>query len=178
MSYQDLTNQVQNLVSTNATLVTEVARVRDAAMGLMRLYPTIAEGRNDSNIGQYFSVPGSGAFLRLYQKTSASQQTLISDYPTQQALQDFLTGLGSAADADVQSSPTDSAPGKVLTTGASPTVLSFDPLRKAVEAESAGRQTVIYTAKNQPCIMYVLPRFNQPSTKLGFNQRYLSNRSY
>ena len=82
MSYQDLTNQVQNLVETNSALVTEVSRVRDSAMGLLRLYPTITAGREASAIGQYFSVPGNGAFVRLYQKTSASQQDLIAEYPT------------------------------------------------------------------------------------------------
>lgn len=69
-------------------------------------------------------------------------------------------GLGSAATADVQTSPTDSTVGRILTTGASPMILSVDPLRKAVESESGGRQTIIYTAKGQPSWMYVLPKFN------------------
>lgn len=34
-----------------------------------------------------------------------------------------------------------------------------DALRKSVEAASAGRNTVIYTATGQPCFMYVLPKF-------------------
>lgn len=34
-----------------------------------------------------------------------------------------------------------------------------DVLRKSVEAASAGRNTVIYTATGQPCFMYVLPKF-------------------
>jgi len=71
-----------------------------------------------------------------------------------------ISDAGTAAAADVITSPEDTTSGRVLTVGASPTILSVDPLRKAVESESGGRQTVIYTAKGEPCIMYVLPRFN------------------
>ena len=98
MSYQDLTNQVQNLVETNSALVTEVSRVRDSAMGLLRLYPTITAGREASAIGQYFSVPGNGAFVRLYQKTSASQQDLIAEYPTIDVFEGALTQAQQDAD--------------------------------------------------------------------------------
>lgn len=35
-----------------------------------------------------------------------------------------------------------------------------DSLRQQVEACSGGRNTVLYTAKGQPSIMYILPRFN------------------
>lgn len=35
-----------------------------------------------------------------------------------------------------------------------------DALRRSVEAASRGRNTVLYTAKGQPCMMYVLPKFN------------------
>ena len=90
MSYTEITNQVQNLVKTNGALVTEVTRVRDSAMGMLRLYETIEEGRQDSNIGQYFSVPGDGAFIRLYRKTSASQQNLIAEYPTLDSFNDAI----------------------------------------------------------------------------------------
>lgn len=41
----------------------------------------------------------------------------------------------------------------------SPSILVVDQLRRAVESESGGKQTVIYTAKGQPCIMNVIPRF-------------------
>lgn len=35
-----------------------------------------------------------------------------------------------------------------------------DTLRKSVEAASGGRNTVLYTAKGQPCYMVVVPKFN------------------
>lgn len=35
-----------------------------------------------------------------------------------------------------------------------------DSLRAQVESASGGRNTVVYTAKGQPCFMYVFPRFN------------------
>jgi len=38
-----------------------------------------------------------------------------------------------------------------------------DTLRKSVESASQGRNTVIYTAKGQPCFMFVLPKFTLQS---------------
>ena len=38
-----------------------------------------------------------------------------------------------------------------------------DTLRKSVEAATQGRNTVIYTAKGQPCFMYVLPKYTVQS---------------
>lgn len=35
-----------------------------------------------------------------------------------------------------------------------------DTLRRAVESASQGQNTVVYTAKGQPCFMFVLPKFN------------------
>lgn len=69
-------------------------------------------------------------------------------------------GLSPAATTPITDTPTDSTPGKLLKVGDSPQILLFDPLRKSVEDASGGRQTVIYTAKDQPSYMYVLPRFN------------------
>jgi hypothetical protein len=40
------------------------------------------------------------------------------------------------------------------------TIYTPDALRNQVEAQSQGRNTVLYTAKGQPCMMYVLPKFN------------------
>lgn len=39
-------------------------------------------------------------------------------------------------------------------------IIIRDSLRQQVEAASGGRNTVVYTAKGQPCFMYVFPRFN------------------
>lgn len=38
-----------------------------------------------------------------------------------------------------------------------------DTLRKSVEAASQGKNTVLYTAKNQPCYMVVIPKFTVQS---------------
>lgn len=70
-----------------------------------------------------------------------------------------LTGLGSAAELNAQTSATDATAGRLLKVGASPMVLMVDPLRHAVESASGGRMTVLYTTKKQPCYMHVLPRF-------------------
>jgi hypothetical protein len=46
-----------------------------------------------------------------------------------------------------------------------------DTLRKQVEASSQGKNTVMYTAKNQPCYMYVQEKFNDEflgTTHLAF----------
>ena len=40
------------------------------------------------------------------------------------------------------------------------TINIIDTLRKSVEAASGGRNTVLYTAKGQPCYMAVIPKFN------------------
>ena len=40
------------------------------------------------------------------------------------------------------------------------TINITDTLRKSVEAASGGRNTVLYTAKGQPCYMVVVPKFN------------------
>jgi len=47
------------------------------------------------------------------------------------------------------------------------TILNRDPLRKAVETASGGRQTVLYTAKGQPSYMYVLPAFSLEDLNAG-----------
>ncbi len=40
-----------------------------------------------------------------------------------------------------------------------PTIFVKDDLRASVEAASGGKQTVLYTASGQPCIMNVIPKF-------------------
>lgn len=54
----------------------------------------------------------------------------------------------------------DAAKVKEQVSNSAPSFYIVDQLRAAVEAESGGMQTVIYTAKNQPCVMNVIPRFN------------------
>lgn len=47
------------------------------------------------------------------------------------------------------------------------TIIATDVLRRSVEAASQGRNTIIYTAKGQPCLMYVLPKFTLESIDAG-----------
>lgn len=89
----------QDLANANvqiANLIGEVTRFRDAAMGINNLWPTITEGRNNTADGKYFSVPGGGAYMRLYRRNGSSQ-TLIAEFPDRaqvQALVDTLGGRG------------------------------------------------------------------------------------
>lgn len=80
---------VVNLEQTNAALQQEVVRFRDAAMGLNRVYPTITEGRQAVADGQYFSIPGSGAYMRLYRRQGTSA-TLIAEYPSVTAMESAI----------------------------------------------------------------------------------------
>ena len=41
-----------------------------------------------------------------------------------------------------------------------------DSLRRAVECASQGKNTVLYTAKGQPCHMVVIPKFTVESLSL------------
>ncbi len=47
------------------------------------------------------------------------------------------------------------------------TINITDTLRKSVEAASGGRNTVLYTAKGQPCYMVVVPKFTLESIDPG-----------
>ena len=51
------------------------------------------------------------------------------------------------------------------------TISVTDTLRKSVEAASGGKNTVLYTAKGQPCYMAVLQRtdFVAAATALGMS---------
>lgn len=47
------------------------------------------------------------------------------------------------------------------------TIVATDMLRRSVEAASQGRNTIVYTAKGQPCLMYVLRKFTLESIDAG-----------
>jgi len=47
------------------------------------------------------------------------------------------------------------------------TIIATDVLRRSVESASQGRNTVVYTAKGQPCMMFVLPKFSLESIDPG-----------
>ncbi|MCF2911912.1 hypothetical protein [Halomonas sp. Cn5-12] len=84
---------VVQLEQTNAALQEEVIRFRDAAMGLNAIYPTITEGRQAVADGKYFSVPGSGAYMRLYRRQGSSAE-LIAEFPDRAELNSVIDQLG------------------------------------------------------------------------------------
>ncbi|MGE6778259.1 hypothetical protein ACQKFL_11530 [Vreelandella titanicae] len=84
---------VVNLEQTNAKLQEEVVRFRDAAMGLNNIYPTITEGRQNTDDGKYFSVPGNGAYMRLYRRQGATAE-LIAEFPDRDELNSLISQLG------------------------------------------------------------------------------------
>lgn len=91
---------VVQLEQTNAALQEEVVRFRDAAMGLNAIYPTITEGRQAVGDGKYFSVPGGGAYMRLYRRQGTSAE-LIAEFPDRAALDNVINQVGSLLDRGV-----------------------------------------------------------------------------
>jgi|GEM_PF-2317546 hypothetical protein len=90
MSYEQA---VVNLQETNAELVKAVNRVRDAAMGMNRMYSSTSAGVAAVQDGEYFVVPGGGVYQRLYQRSGGSA-SLIAEYPDKDQLGDVITQLG------------------------------------------------------------------------------------
>ena len=90
-----LEQSVTALEQRNAELVSEVVRARDAVMGLSNMYTTITLGLAGTEDGQYFTVPGHGAYQKLYQH-DGSQAPLIATYPSNSDLTDALTTLNTA----------------------------------------------------------------------------------
>ncbi len=88
-----LEQAVVQLEQTNAALQEEVVRFRDAAMGLNSIYPTITEGRQAVADGKYFSVPGGGAYMRLYRRQGSSA-ALIAEFPDVATLNGLIAQLG------------------------------------------------------------------------------------
>ncbi|MBT2772920.1 hypothetical protein J7J47_11870 [Halomonas sp. ISL-60] len=91
---------VVNLEQTNAKLQEEVVRFRDAAMGLNNIYPTITEGRQNTDDGKYFSVPGSGAYMRLYRRQGTSAE-LIAEFPDRDTVLDIQQGVSAFTDRGI-----------------------------------------------------------------------------
>ncbi|MCC4289476.1 phage tail fiber protein [Vreelandella aquamarina] len=86
----------QDLANANvqiANLISEVTRFRDAAMGINNIWPTITEGRKNTADGKYFSVPGSGAYMRLYRLQGTSAE-LIAEFPDRAELNSVIDQLG------------------------------------------------------------------------------------
>ena len=93
----------QDLANANvqiANLISEVTRFRDAAMGLNAAYPTITEGRQNTADGKYFSVPGNGAYMRLYRRQGSSA-SLIAEFPDRDELNGVIDQLGPLLGRDV-----------------------------------------------------------------------------
>ena len=90
MSYEQA---VVNLQETNAELVKAVNRVRDAAMGMNRMYSSTSAGVAAVQDGEYFVVPGGGVYQRLYQRSGGSA-SLIAEYPDRAELNSVIDQLG------------------------------------------------------------------------------------
>ncbi|MBR9923644.1 MAG: hypothetical protein GYB28_01475 [Gammaproteobacteria bacterium] len=76
-----------------AELIKEAQRWRDASAGLNAVYPTVTEGRQSVADGKYFSVPGNGAYMRLYRRQGASAE-LIAEFPDRNELNSVIDQLG------------------------------------------------------------------------------------
>jgi len=150
MSFEQAVN---NLEATNADLVKEVVRVRDAAMGLNNVYPDVTTGRQATDDGKYFAVPGTGTTYMTLYRVNGSSADEISRYPSQAAVDAVISAYATEQEAiDGVPDKYPDAQGVVASIGANapkaPGVL--DGLRRSVEAGSGGRMTVFYTAKGQP----------------------------
>src|SRR5690554_4837412 len=107
----------------------------------------------DANgFAQFYAAPG------LYRITATSAGTGTTMTWRNVRLVDVATNA--EAIAGTAGVLPDAAGVKAQVSAAAPSFYIVDQLRAAVEAESGGLQTVIYTAKKQPCIMNVIPRFN------------------
>lgn len=74
-------------------LIKEVQRWRDSSAGFNSIYPTITEGRQSVGDGKYFSVPGNGAYMRLYRRQGSSAE-LIAEFPDRDELNSVIDQLG------------------------------------------------------------------------------------
>nr|WP_289123471.1 hypothetical protein [uncultured Halomonas sp.] len=97
-----LEQAVVQLEQTNAALQEEVVRFRDAAIGLNAIYSTITAGRQAVADGAYFSVPGNGAYMRLYRRQGSSA-SLIAEFPDRTELNSVINQLGPLLGRDVTS---------------------------------------------------------------------------
>lgn len=93
-----LEQAVVQLEQTNAALQEEVVRFRDSAMGFFNIYPTITAGRQAVADGAYFSVPGNGAYMRLYRRQGSSA-SLIAEYPSRESMVDAINEATADAEA-------------------------------------------------------------------------------
>ena len=153
-----LEQAVVQLEQTNAALQEEVVRFRDSAMGFFNIYPTITAGRQAVSDGAYFSVPGNGAYMRLYRRQGSSA-SLIAEYPDAASVQQAVTDAKNAAD-NAEQAATNTFD-----------ILIKDKERQALEAASGGLCTIERTPGGQACHMFVLPRLTWeellPSQELG-----------
>ena len=168
-----LEQAVTDLEQRNSELVSEVVRARDSIMGLTNMYTTITLGLAGTEDGQYFTVPGNGAYQMLYQHDGA-QAPLIATYPSKEqadadlaAAEDDL--VNALANVDSAISDHVALPDPHTQYTKAPALL--DGLRRSVEAASGGRMSVFYTAKGQPSYFVRIPKYNcedaAPGLELG-----------
>lgn len=166
MSFEQAVTQLEE---TNANLVQEVVRVRDAAMGLNKVFTTSAEGVAGVSDGDYFVVPGEGSYQKLFRR-NGGDASLIAEYPSRQQLVDALAGVADAADRAEQA-VTNGTSVVEDTLASSFDIHVPDPERRAVEAATGGQCTIERTPNGQSSYMFVLPKTTWddlvPSGELG-----------
>jgi hypothetical protein len=99
MSFEEAVNRLE---STNADLVKEVVRVRDAAMGLNNIYTDVTTGRQNTADGKYFAVaaPDPETYMILY-RVEGANATEISRYASQAALDFALNDIQTVIDTSL-----------------------------------------------------------------------------
>ena len=99
MSFEEAVNRLE---STNADLVKEVVRVRDAAMGLNNIYQDVTTGRQNTADGKYFAVaaPDPETYMILYRVEGANAKE-ISRYASQAALDFALNDIQTVIDTSL-----------------------------------------------------------------------------
>jgi len=99
MSFEEAVNRLE---STNADLVKEVVRVRDAAMGLNNIHPDVTTGRQNTADSKYFAVaaPDPETYMILYRVEGANAKE-ISRYASQAALDFALTDIQTVIDTSL-----------------------------------------------------------------------------
>ncbi len=206
MSLESAVNQYEQ---TNAKLVEEVVDLkssyRASAAAANNLFETVASGLNNTQNGDYFSVPGEGNYLTLYKRVSGNAQA-VATYPKADAVEQAgLDAASVAADRSaVESSATQVAADAASAVAAKAAaeaardqaVAIADPEeaieaafdiwikdkeREQFEAATGGACTIERTAEGDAAHMFIIPKLKWeelvPSGELGtgVHEAFLEN---
>ena len=132
MSFEQAVTQLEQ---TNAELVAEMMRFRDAAAGLNSIYPSTADGIAAVEDGKYFVVPGGGTYQKLYRR-NGSQAEFVSEFPSVEAMDAAIA----AAEADAETrmnAAVDAATDRAESASVTSVNASNDAIAAADSAESS-----------------------------------------